>query len=85
MAIKTYSNGLKKKKNEKTIVFVEHGVAKHRFSVQFCSENQGIRQVYPRIGRFSRFFLRETGRTSLMNIRTKGEVLKPLRSREISC
>ena len=85
MAVKTYSNGLKNEKNKKTIVFVEHGVAKHRFGVQFCSENQGIRQFYPRIGRFFRFFLRETDRTSLMNIRTKGEVLKPLRSREISC
>ena len=47
---------VKKEKNEKTIVFVEHGVAKHRFSVQFCSENQEIRQFYPRVGRFSRFF-----------------------------
>ena len=76
---------VKKNKNEKTIDDVEHGVAKHRFSGKFCSESQGIRQFYPRIGRFFQFFLPETGRTSLMNVRTKGEGLKPLRSREISC
>ena len=76
---------VQKEKNEKTIVLVEHGVAKHRFSGNFCSENQGIRQFYPRIGRFFPFFLRETDRTNLMNIRTKREGLKPLRSREISC
>ena len=52
---------VKKEKNEKTIVFVEHGVAKHRFSVQFCSENQGIRHFYPRIGRFFPYFSPRNG------------------------
>ena len=73
---------VKKEKNEKTIVFVEHGVAKHRFSVQFVPKTTGYVSFIPALDVFFRFFLRETNRTSLMNIRTKGEVLKPLRSRE---
>ena len=75
-----------KRKNEKTIAFfIEYGAAKHRFSGHLCSENQGTRQFHPRIGSFFRFCFRETDHTNVLSIRTKGEGLKRLRSREISC
>ena len=55
-----------KEKNEKTTVFVEYGVAKHRCSDQICSENQGIRQLlHPRIGSLFSVFSAE--RTALVS------------------
>jgi len=88
MTVKISYNGFKKKNREKQIICVDCGVAKHRLGALMAKtvpKTRGYVSFIPALDVFSRFFLRETDRTSLMNIRTKGEVLKPLRSREISC
>ena len=85
MAAKTYYNWFKKYTYVKTIVFFEYDVAKHRFGGQIGSKTRGYVNSIPAFELFLSSVLRETDGTSVINIRTKGEGLKRLRSREISC
>ena len=52
MAVKTYHNGIKKKK-KKNKSFVEYGKTdKHRFNGKTCFKNQGIRHIIPALEGF---------------------------------
>ena len=85
MAVKTYSNGLKKKKMKKRSFSSSTALPNTDLVSNFVPKTRGYVSFIPALDVFYRFFLREKDRTSLMNIRTKGEVLKRLKSREISC
>ena len=85
MTIKTHYDGLKKKK-KKNNSFPSSTTLQNTdlAAIKFVPKTRGYVNFIPALEVFS-FFSRETDLTSLINIRTKGDDLERVRSREISC